>query len=83
MMAQTLVIWLALFAATALADWLAAKWADAPTRVRRANISAVHELVTLIAGFTVFAVFKEASMIVPCVAGAWIGSFLAGVKPHD
>lgn len=73
-------IWLALFAAAAASDWLAARWADASTRWRRANISAVHEAVGLVAGFTVFAVYQELMMIVPCVVGAWVGSFVAGVR---
>jgi hypothetical protein len=76
----TIAIWVGLFAATAFVDWLSARWVDARTRTRRANISAIHEATSLVAGFTVFALYQDPWMIVPCVAGAWAGSWLAGVK---
>lgn len=74
------LIWLGLFAAALLSDLLAAKWTDAPTRLYRANISAVHEALNITAGFTIFALYQDPWMLVPCVAGAWCGSFVAGVR---
>lgn len=77
------LIWLGLFAATAITDWLSARWTDAPNARVRASLSAVHEMVGLVAGFTIYSVFHDWSMIVPCVLGAAAGSYWAGVdKPE-
>ena len=73
------VIALGLFVATAATDWLSARWTDAATPTQRAWLSAVHEAVGMLAGFTVFAVFRDLWMAVPCVLGAWVGSRFAGV----
>jgi len=72
------LLWLGLFAATAVTDWLSAKWVDSVGRRRRAFISAVHEAIGLIAGFSIYTWTHDAWMIVPCVLGAWTGSYLAG-----
>jgi len=76
----TIFLWLGLFVGTALTDWLSAKWADSTNVIRRANISAIHEAVGFFAGFFVYTVTKDFWLIVPCVAGAWLGSYLAGVE---
>lgn len=78
------LIWLGLFGATAVTDWLSARWVDAATPKQRAALSAVHEAVGFLAGFTVFAVYRDLWMAVPCVLGAWVGSYFAGVaQPPD
>src|SRR5258706_1689913 len=74
------LIWLGLFAATAITDWLSAKWVDSVSRVRRAHISAIHEAIGLIAGFSIYTWTHDAWMIIPCVIGAWFGSYYAGVE---
>lgn len=74
------LIWLALFAATALTDWLSAKWVDSGSPLRRANISAIHEAVGFLAGFTVYTWTHDVWTIIPCVIGAWFGSWLAGIE---
>lgn len=79
----TALIWVALFAATAVMDLLAAKWSDSLTKLHRANISAVHEAVGFLAGFTVYNWTHSVWTIIPCIAGAWVGSWWAGdVKPE-
>ncbi|SRR6266496_272995 len=81
-----ILIWLGLFVATALTDYLSAKWVDSGSPKRRAHISAIHEAVGFAAGFTVYAWQHDIWMILPCVAGAWVGSYFAGVEdavdPH-
>ena len=77
-------MWVGLGGATALTDYLSARWVDAPNARMRAALSAVHEAVGLVAGFTIFAVYRDWSMIVPCVIGAAVGSYFAGVsRPQD
>jgi len=73
------LVWLGLATATALTDYLSAKWVDATSGKVRALLSAVHEAVGLVAGFTIFTVYHDWSMIVPCVVGAAVGSYFAGV----
>jgi len=77
---STVLLWIGLFAATALTDWLSAKWIDSASLSRRANISAIHEAVGILSGFTIYAWQHDALMIIPCVAGAWVGSYLAGIE---
>ena len=74
----TALIWLALFAATAATDFLAARWVDARSAWTRAGISAVHEAVGFVTGFTVFTWTQDIWMVVPCACGAWLGSYFAG-----
>ena len=81
---ETLIIWLGLFGATAATDWLATRWTDAATPKQRAWLASVHEAVGVVAGFTVYTIYKSLWMAVPCIIGAWIGSFYGGVsKPAD
>lgn len=77
------LIWLGLFAASVLLDWLAAKWTDTLSRVRRAHISAIHEAVGFAAGFTVFTWTQSVWTIIPCVLGSWVGSYVAGVDRDE
>lgn len=77
---ETLLIWVGLFAATALTDWLSAKWVDSTNRINRAHISAVHEGIGLIAGFSIYTWTHDFWMIVPCVIGSWFGSYWAGAE---
>jgi hypothetical protein len=74
-----LLVWIGLASATAATDYLSARWVDASSARARAALSAVHEAVGLVAGFTIFALYRDWSMIVPCVLGAAIGSYWAGV----
>jgi hypothetical protein len=73
------LLWLALFSATAVLDWLSARWTDAPSRVKRAHYSALHEAVGYLAGFATYTLFKDITLAVPCILGAWLGSYLGGV----
>jgi len=77
------LLWFGLFAATAFTDWLAAKWVDSASKWTRAHLSAVHEAVGFLAGFTVFTWTQSVWTIVPCVIGAWFGSFWAGVDREE
>lgn len=77
------LVWLGLFVATALTDWLSARWVDTLSASHRAHLSAIHEAVGFLAGFTVFTWTKSIWTIVPCVAGAWVGSWLAGVEREE
>lgn len=73
------LIWVGLFAITAVCDWISAKWVDSMTPLRRAHLSAVHEALGFAAGFTVYTWTRSIWTIIPCIAGAWLGSYLAGV----
>ena len=77
------LIWIGLFAATAVTDYLSAKWVDSGSPIRRANISALHETIGLVSGFTVYAWRDDVWLVIPCVLGAWVGSFLAGVDRQE
>ena len=79
-MVGKLLIWLGLFAATATTDWLEAKWVDTSSRFRRANLSMIHEALGFVAGFVVYTWTQDIWTIIPCLAGAWFGSWLAGVE---
>src|SRR5712691_10647631 len=75
------LIYVALFLFTALLDWLAGKWQDAQSRVGRANYSAVYEIVAC-TSFLALIETRSLFSVVSCVAGAWVGSYLAGERPQ-
>lgn len=78
-LSMIVLLGLGLLLATVTTDYLAARWVDA-RGINRAHIAALHEAVAMTAGFTVFTFTRSAWMILPCVLGAWLGSFLAGGK---
>ena len=80
---MTILIWLSLFAASVGLDWLAAKWTDSLSRIKRAHISAIHEAVGFLAGFTVYTWTQSVWTIIPCVLGSWVGSYIAGVDRDE
>lgn len=77
------LLWLFLLAGTAATDYLAARWVDATTARRRALFSATHEAVGFLAGFAVYTAYKDLTLAIPCVLGAALGSYLAGVRRAD
>lgn len=79
-MLLNILLWIGLFAATALTDWLAVKWVDSTNRIRRANLSAIEEAIGLIAGFSIYALTQDFWMIIPCILGSWFGSYWAGAE---
>lgn len=78
-----LALWIALLASTAVTDYLAARWVDAVTARRRAVLSGIHEAVGFLAGFAVFTAYKDITLAIPCILGAALGSYLAGVRHAD
>lgn len=76
----TVLLWIGLFLASAFEDWLSAKWVDSTNRFNRAHISAIHETIGLVAGFSIYAYTGNFWMIIPCVLGSWFGSYWAGVE---
>ena len=77
------LLWIGLFGSTAVTDWLSARWADTTSRIRRAHLSAVHEAVGFIAGFTIYLWTQSIWTIIPCVLGAWFGSYFAGIDREE
>jgi len=77
------LLWIGLFAATALTDWLGAKWTDSFSRLSRAHLSAIHEGVGFLAGFTIYTWTQSVWTIIPCVIGAWFGSYWASIDREE
>jgi lipid-A-disaccharide synthase-like uncharacterized protein len=77
-----LIMGLVLFSSTAVLDWLACKWQQARTKLGKAYYSASFELIACVS-ILFIAESKDPFIIVCCVAGAGVGSYLAGDNKEE
>ena len=73
--------WIAIFAATLIADYFWAKWTAACTANLALDAAIYSALIVGCGGFTIVEYTSDHWLLIPAAAGAAVGTYYAVVKP--